>query len=93
MRLPDWMEFAGSACKRLRWLVAILAMAASYPAVADVVLEHEAHGGLVSLEIIDCVATERRRYADFDAAKVSNYVGGHAIELREVSVWIRRPTG
>ena len=93
MLLPDWTEIAGPARSRLCRSVATMALAASCPAFADVVLEHEAHGGSVSFEVDDCLATERRRYADVDGAGESSYISGHTIDLREVSVWIRRPAG
>ena len=69
------------------------AIAASLPTAADVVLEHKANGGLVTFKLDGCMATEQRRYADFGEAKASNYAGGHAIDLRDVSVWLRRSSG
>ena len=79
--------------KRLPRLVAVITAAASCTAAADILLEHRAHGGLVSFDISDCMLNEQRRYSDAAGAEASNYVQGHAIDMREVSVWIRRPDG
>lgn len=66
-------------------------IAVSGPAAAEFVLEHNAHGGLVSINVTDCMLSEKRDYADAEAAEAANFVKEHTVDLQDVSVWVHRP--
>ena len=72
------------------WRVAFVLMMTSNSASAELVLQHNAHGASVSINVADCVLSETRDYADGAAAIAANLIDKHVVDLEDVSLWIHR---